>query len=277
MAVDAAAQRLHRVVEVDAPEVFEPDDAVQLVERGVAGLGCAQVVARGEGVAGVDAGPHARLVAHPFDDAGEVFEAVAQVRTLSGGVLDDGRDPLRSFEGQVDRRSDAVEALLLRDLLQVAARMEVEPVEPQLLAARHLFDEGGARLLQPLAVGMPEVDEVGVVGQDLRRRVAQLVAGAAEGGDLGRGERLADPLALVLGEEGEARGSDRVCIAGRVLQAACRTHVCSEVFHGYAGFQQRYDFFRRRTSPRAESSPYAGGPRERPRGVRRPPGVRLTV
>ena len=231
MAIDAAAEDLHGVVQVHALQVAEPYDALQLGEGRLAGFGRAQVVARGEGVAGVDADAHARFVLHAVDEVGEGLETGCQGRDGAGGVLVERRHAVRFPECDVDRLGDAVEALLLGDLLQVAPGMEVEPVESELLAAAHLVQKGGARLFEPLLFGVPEVDQVGVVGQDLCRGVAGPVAGAAEGVDLRRGERCGDPLPLVLGEECEGRGAYRLRIPGGVLHTARGADMCSEIVH----------------------------------------------
>ena len=143
MAGHAAVEGLHRIVQMHPPEVAESHDALQLGERGVARLGRAQVVSRGEGVAGVDADAHARLILHAVDQVGEVLEPESEIRTLPGRILDDGRDAVRAVQREVDRLGDPVEALLLGDLLQVAPRVEVQPVESQLLAAPHLVEKGG--------------------------------------------------------------------------------------------------------------------------------------
>ena len=62
---------------------------------------------------GINADTHARLVLDLVDDIRQVFEPESQVGTLSGRVLDDGRDALRAVEGDIDRLGDAVQACLL--------------------------------------------------------------------------------------------------------------------------------------------------------------------
>ena len=231
MAVDTAAEGLHGVVEVHAAQIAPTHDAVEFGERGVARRGGAQVVAGGEGVAGVDAAAHARLLLDAFDDVGQLFEPESEVGTLSGGVFDDGRHAVRAVERQVDRLGDAVEALGFADLPQVAPGMEIEPVESQFFAAVHLVEESLARLGQTLGFGVTQVDQIGVVGQNLGRSVAELFAGPAEIVDLTGRERPGRPLALVLGEEGEARGADGAGVGRGVDYAARGADVCSEIFH----------------------------------------------
>ena len=245
MAVDAAAQNLHRIVQVHAFQVSESDDAFQLGERGVARLARPEVVPRREGVAGVDADAHPRFVLHALDQIGEVLEAESEVRTLPRGVLDHRRHAVRAVERHVDRLGDPVERLLLGDLLQVAAGMEVQPVEAQQFAPLHLVEERRARFFERFLLGMSEVDQVRVVGQNLCGRVAVAFARLAEGVDLARGERFGDPLPLVLGEKGEARGSDSVCVGRSVLHAARSAYVRSEIFHSCSfpfNFQTKLKF-----------------------------------
>ena len=226
-------------------QVSESDDAFQLGERGVARLARPEVVPRREGVAGVDADAHPRFVLHALDQVGEVLEAESEVRTLPRGVLDHRRHAVRAVERHVDRLGDPVERLLLGDLLQVAAGMEVQPVEAQQFAPLHLVEECRARFFERFLLGMSEVDQVRVVGQNLCGRVAVAFARLAEGVDLARGERFGDPLPLVLGEKGEALGSDSVCVGRSVLHAARSAYVRSEIFHSCSfpfNFQTKLKF-----------------------------------
>ena len=236
MAVDVAAHVLHGVVEVHAPKVSEADRAVEVGEGLLARLVGRKVITRGEGVAGVYTYAYARLVLHEVYDARQMGEVISEIGALAGGVLDDGRDAVRLLEGDVYRLGDAAQALLLRDGLQVAARVEVEAVEPQSLAPLHLVQERGARLGEPLVRRVSEVDQIAVVGQYLLRRVSVLGTSLLETFDLRVGEGRGGPLTLVLGEECESRGSDVVCVARGVLHTARGADVCAYVFHDGSNF-----------------------------------------
>ena len=179
MAVDPASEDLHCIVQVHPLQIVKPDDPLQFGEGGVTRLGGAQVVPGRKGVTGVDADADAGLVLHAVDQVAEVFKRNPRLDPLPGGIFDHGRHAVRGVEGAVDRFGDAVEALLLGDLLQMAPGVKVQSVEPEEFAPLHLVDEGFARLLQGFGVGMPEVDQIGVVRQDLSGRVPALVAGAA--------------------------------------------------------------------------------------------------
>ena len=89
--------------------------------------------------------------------------------------------------------------------------MEVQTVQPQLLATLHLVEKRRARLLQPVALRMSEVDQVRIVWQDLGRR--------------------GDPLPLVFGEKCESRSPYLVRIGGGVLHTSRSAYVCSDIFH----------------------------------------------
>lgn len=109
--------------------------------------------------------------------------------------------------------------------------MEVQTVQPQLLATLHLVEKRRARLLQPVALRMSEVDQVRIVWQDLGREVAVLVADIAERVDLRRRQRRGDPLPLVFGEKCESRSPYLVRIGGGVLHTSRSAYVCSDIFH----------------------------------------------
>ena len=84
-----------------------------------------------------------------------------------------------------------------------------------------------------------------IVGQYLGREVAVQVADFAERVDLRRRQRRGDPLPLVLGEKGEALGSDSVCVGRSVLHAARSAYVRSEIFHSWSfpfNFQTKLKF-----------------------------------
>ena len=113
--IDAAAERFGRIVEVHAAEVAKTHRAVDQGEGALACLGGAQVVAGGEGVAGVDAEPYSRLILDAVDDIGQLLECEAEVGALSRSVFDNGRNAACRVERYVDRLGDAVERLYLRN------------------------------------------------------------------------------------------------------------------------------------------------------------------
>ena len=182
-------------------------------------------------MAGVDADAYARLVLHAVDQVGQLFEGEAQIGTLPRRIFDYGRHAVRLVQRDVDRLGDPVERLFGRDLLQVASGVEVQTVQSQLLAALHLVEKRRARLFQPVALRMSEVDQVRIVWQDLGREVAVLVADIAERVDLRRRQRRGDPLPLVFGEKREGRGPYLVRIGGGVLHTSRSAYVCSDIFH----------------------------------------------
>ncbi|EWH00168.1 hypothetical protein Q427_20700 [Halomonas sp. BC04] len=113
----------------------------------------------------------------------------------------------------------------------MAAGMEVEQGEAELLAALHLVEEGGAGLLEPGGIRVAEVDQVAVVGKDLLGAEAMFPAGAAKGLDGSLFEGLGSPLALVLGEQGEGVGADLDGTKHGLVGTAGGADVGTQVFH----------------------------------------------
>lgn len=96
-----------------------------------------------------------------------MLERPAEVGTLASGIFNHRRHPLAALQRPVDGFAHQLEAGRLRDLLQVAARMKIEVAEPQLFAALHFVQKGVTGLGEAVGVGMTQIDEVAVVGQDL--------------------------------------------------------------------------------------------------------------
>lgn len=89
----------------------------------------------------------------------------------------------------------------------MAAGVEVEQRQPQLLAAGHLIDEGITGFFQRFFHRMAEVNQVAVVRQDLPGAKVILFTGGFEFGDGLVAERRGAPLALVLVKRAKAVAS----------------------------------------------------------------------
>ena len=176
MTVDPATLGFHRVVEMHPPKITEPYDPVELGESGVASLTGGKVVTGGVGMTCINAHPHSRLVSDIVYYELQLFEAIAHIASLSGRVFDDSCYPLRLVEGYVDRLGYTQQTLLVSDLTESTAGMEIEPVETQLLATAHLVYKSGARFSQPICLRVTEIDEIAIVRQYLGRREAVLGA-----------------------------------------------------------------------------------------------------
>ena len=155
MAVHSRRKLFHRVVQVHPAQIAEPDHAVKLLHYGIELLRCTHIIPRRECVLRVYAYAHAALVVHEVYDKPQMLKAVAEVRTLSGGVLYDSRHPFGLVQRKVDALRYAFQALLLRHLFQMRAGMEIKPVQPQQPAPAHLVRERCAALLETLLVGRP--------------------------------------------------------------------------------------------------------------------------
>jgi hypothetical protein len=217
--VAPAAQAELRVVQVDRPHAREADPALQLVERLLVPCGCRHVVARRVEVARVEADPHALGTANGSQDLLDVLEAVAEVRALAGGHLEERHhvEAGRALEDVVEAAGDGGEPRLL-PRPHVGAGMEDEVADAEGVAARHVGEEGGAAPPQRGGEGAAEVDEIGAVGEhdaDAARR---------EGGPEGRGLALAHgpglPLELAAREDLDRLRGDGLSVLRRPEEPA---------------------------------------------------------
>ena len=231
VAVHARGEWLFGIIQVHGAQVMCSDGLVKLFPGLLVTLFRLQIIAGGVGVAGVDADPHAVFVFYLVDDKGDMLEAEAHIAALPGGVLNYSGNVMCLVQCHVDALRDAPEAIFERNLVEVAARVEVQHVQTQLLAAFHLIEKGIARFLQRLFFGLPKVDEVAVVRQDEVGCDAGLPAIGLEGVNGFCRQRRRHPLPLVLGEQGKGGCANGHGIQRGVFHAAGSTDVRSYVFH----------------------------------------------
>ncbi len=190
-----------------------------------------QVVTGSERVAGVDADAHPALVLHPVDDICQLLERITEVGTLPRRILDDGAHTPGLVQRQVDGFGDGLQALLVAHLFQRTARMEIQQLQPQLLATLHLIQKSGTRLLQSLLLGTAQVNQITVVRKDVVRRISVSLAPLAKQADAPLRERRGHPLPLILGKQGKRRCPYLLGILGSILHstrsADMRTYVFS--------------------------------------------------
>ena len=94
----------------------------------------------------------------------------------------------------------------------MAAGVEIEHGQPQLLGTLHLVEKCVAAFLQGLLVGRAEVDEVAVVGQHILWLEAPFGEQLAETVNFFLPQGFANPAALVAGEERKGIGPNRLGI-----------------------------------------------------------------
>lgn len=158
-------------------------------------------------MAGIDADADAGFIFHAVDDGREVLELKAEVAATASGVFDHRSNAFGLRQRDIDRFGDARRALLLRDLLQMAAGVEVEQRQSQLLAAGHFINESITGFFQRFFHRVAKVNQVAVVRQDLPRAKVILFTGGFEFGDGLVAERRGAPLALVLVKRAKAVAS----------------------------------------------------------------------
>lgn len=113
----------------------------------------------------------------------------------------------------------------------MAAGMEIQQPQPQLLAALHLIQESSARLCQRLRFRMSQVDQIAVVRQHMLERDTDLLAVGLKRLDTGFSQRFGVPTALVFGEQGKGLRADFRGIQRGVLNTAPGGHMRSDIFH----------------------------------------------
>lgn len=203
MQVPVRAKRRLAVVEVQRLEVPEPHHPVKLGHGGGKGVGRAEIVARGKGVARVEAHADAVLVRDALDDVAQVLEAPANDVAVAAHVFEDGDDGVGGLVGLVELGGDAARGGGHGGAAG-GARVEVVELDAQAVAAREVVDKVGVGLLGLGRVGLGEVDEVGAVREDVAAgRVGVVLGEGVEGVAGGRVEGRGGPFALGLEEEGE--------------------------------------------------------------------------
>ncbi len=118
-------------------------------------------------MAGIDADADAGFIFHTVDDGREVLELKAEVAATASGVFYHRSNAFGLRQRDIDRFGDARGHS--SDLLQMAAGVEVEQRQSQLLAAGHFINEGITGFFQRFFHRVAKVNQVAVVRQDLSR------------------------------------------------------------------------------------------------------------
>jgi len=161
VAVDARARRPLAVVDVDRPDVPEPDRALQVGHGGREALGGPDRVARGVEVLGVEAHAHPVAAGHEAEEVAELLEAMPDRGPLPGRGLEEEHrrvvGPL--LVERVDRLRDPPDPGPLAPP-EVGAGVEHDVRDPERLAALVLDHEPGDRLAPLALLRLGQVDEV---------------------------------------------------------------------------------------------------------------------
>ena len=147
------------IVEVQRAEVFHADDGIEIVEGAFKSVRGAEVVARRERVACVDANADAGFVVNLGDYVTEVLKGAADDVAATGHVLEDGFDGFGGCVGVVERRGYAADGGGAGGWAGVS-RVEVVEFDAEGFAAVQVVDEGVVGLSCLGGVFLGEVDEV---------------------------------------------------------------------------------------------------------------------
>src|SRR5437867_1097509 len=200
VAIEPPAERALRVVQVERDDPVDAQLGVELGERGRVPGGRAQVVARGEGVLGVEADAQPLAPARLGREPPELREAPADLRPLSGRVLerDGGGEAAAGLQHLAERACRGAQSRVLARAA-VRARMRDQVRDAEALAALELGDQLTHRARPQRFDWRRRVGQVGVVRE--QRPDAGRRARRREGAHLVLGERTQRPLPCGAREE----------------------------------------------------------------------------
>ena len=191
--IHAAAARLLRIVQVERADPLDADRPMEVGERPVIAVGTADVIPGREQMTGIDANTDARRSVQAIDDLGEVLEPVAEIRALTGRVLQQypglyvgtfGKELTQGF-------GDQPETIGLR-AAGVRTGVHDEAVQTKRIGAIQFLAQRRDRLRTQLALGGGDVDQIAVVRDD--RTYAGVADALPELGNLFLGKRPRAPL-----------------------------------------------------------------------------------
>ena len=222
VAVAHAAERHLAVVGVHGAQPPEADFAVELGHGRLAALARGDVVAHGEGVAGVEADAEAGMAVAAADDLTDLAEGRADAVPLPGVVLDEQHGLVvrclqHHAHGGADLLPHGPEARAL-----VAAHVEDGAIHAQLARMMHVAHERVRRALQQGRVRRAQIDEVDGVEEDGQGRAR---VGLAEGGHGLRAEAGRAPLLRRGDEQLDGLRADGLRPLEHVLRSARRGDV----------------------------------------------------
>src|SRR5947209_1444081 len=161
VAVEIRSEVAHRIIQMERADPSQADGLANRAEQRLVAFPRSEIVARGEGVAGVDADPEAVHMGASLDDLGELLEPGANDGPLPRRVLEDREDvgrvrmvkgPVEAFGRRPDRRG--------LPLPPVARRMEDHVADAEGLRPVEFLDERLAAVLDRVVVRTAQVDEV---------------------------------------------------------------------------------------------------------------------
>ena len=164
MTIHTSAQILLAIIQMNGAELVVADDIVEGLPHSRVAIGRAYLIASRQRVRCVDADTHTASILNERDDVGELLEGVAHVGPLTRHILQYQLNPLRLGQHGIHLSGYVLHTLLLRDLLEVAPRVEVEQAQPQLLAAVHLIDHRMATALTLGSIRITYIIQVARMG-----------------------------------------------------------------------------------------------------------------
>ncbi len=125
-----ASKRFHAVVQVQAAQVTEPDDLIELSECFSIPLRSDKVIAGGESVTGIEAHADPGFVFNQIYNKPDLFKTVTQVAALSCGIFYHGDNAPCFVKGDVDGFGNGFQAFFVGNLIEVASGMKLSRSSP---------------------------------------------------------------------------------------------------------------------------------------------------
>src|SRR2546422_3553742 len=159
VAVELRSEVAHRIVQVDRADSPESDGLFDRPEERLVAFPQAEVVARGERVAGVDADPESIRMGRALHHLGELLEPIADDRPRARRILEDREHirRVRMLEAPVQTGGDCLDGVRL-PAAQVSSRVENHVVDSEDLSPVELLYECNAAVVERVIVRSREVD-----------------------------------------------------------------------------------------------------------------------
>ena len=158
--VERASQRSLGVVEVDHPNLLQPDELVEERHRPLNSLLRGHVKPSREEMAGVETDAHSLPLLHEVENQLQLLEAGSDAVLLPRHVLQEEESLSRTLLESLVAGLRDVPDPHHRPLPHVAAYVRHEIVDPQRVATLHLLPKGGAALPHQSFYGCGEIREV---------------------------------------------------------------------------------------------------------------------
>ena len=182
-------------------------------------------------MAGVNADPDTGLILNQLHDTGNLFKGITEIAPLPRSVFNHSGYTLRFRQCRVHGLCNQFQAIIFRDLTQMAAGMKIQAIQPQLHTAGHLICKSLQGLCTLCRIRISQIDQITVMRQNMFcGKTVRLTVGF-ECLDRFLRQRRTRPLTLIFRKHGKRLRPDCGGIQRGVFHSARDGNMCSDVFH----------------------------------------------